>query len=50
VLIEAHDEWQVDQRRYLSEETMNLLHPPPPTAITPRHAEPVTEQPALQTA
>jgi putative transposase len=33
VLIEAHDEWQDSDRRYLSEESMALLNPPPPTAI-----------------
>jgi putative transposase len=50
VLIEAHDEWQVSDRRYLSEESMQLLNPPEPTALAARHAEPATEQPALQTA
>jgi putative transposase len=25
VLVEAHDEWQVSDRRYLSEGSMNLL-------------------------
>jgi putative transposase len=34
VLIEAHDEWQDSDRRYLSEESMALLNPPPATAIT----------------
>jgi hypothetical protein len=29
VLIEAHDEWQVSDRRYLSEGSMALLHPKP---------------------
>ena len=33
VLIEAHDEWQDSDRRYLSEASMALLNPPPPTAI-----------------
>ena len=33
VLIEAHDEWQVADRRYLSEASMALLNPPAPTAI-----------------
>ena len=50
VLIEAHDEWQVSDRRYLSEESMQQLTPPAPSAIAHRHAEPATEQPALQTA
>ena len=33
VLIEAHDEWQVAARRYLSEGPMALLNPPEPTII-----------------
>jgi hypothetical protein len=33
VLIESHDEWQVAERRYLSEESMAQLTPPAPTAI-----------------
>jgi hypothetical protein len=28
VLVEAHDEWQVSDRRYLSEGSMALLTPP----------------------
>jgi putative transposase len=36
VLIEAHDEWQDSDRRYLSEESMALLNPPAPTAIKPK--------------
>jgi transposase-like protein len=28
VLVEAHDEWQVSDRRYLSEGSMALLNPP----------------------
>ena len=28
VLVEAHDEWQVSDRRYLSEGSMSLLNPP----------------------
>ena len=35
VLIEAHDEWQDSDRRYLSEESMALLNPPAPTALEP---------------
>jgi putative transposase len=52
VLIEAHDEWQDSDRRYLSEESMALLNPPEPTALEPRHDQPseVMDQPALQTA
>jgi len=33
VLIEAHDEWAVADRRYLSEASMALLTPPTPTQI-----------------
>ncbi len=52
VLIEAHDEWQVTDRRYLSEASMAQLTPPAPTALHPRHDTPneVIDQPALQTA
>jgi putative transposase len=52
VLIEAHDEWQVADRRYLSEASMALLTPPEPTALETRRTEPneVIDQPALQTA
>jgi putative transposase len=34
VLIEAHDEWQVGNRRYLSEGFMAMLNPPAPTQIS----------------
>jgi putative transposase len=37
VLIETHDEWQVSERRYLSEASMAQLTPPPPTALEGRH-------------
>ncbi len=52
VLIEAHDEWQVSDRRYLSEASMALLNPPEPTTLEPRRTDPseVIDQPALQTA
>jgi putative transposase len=30
VLVEAHDEWQTTDRRYLAEATMALLTTPPP--------------------
>ena len=44
VLIEAHDEWQVSDRRYLSEASMTQLTPPTPTALDSRrdrhHTEP----------
>lgn len=33
VLIEAHDEWQESDRRYLSEESMALLNPPAPAVL-----------------
>ena len=36
VLIEAHDEWQDQDRRYLSEESMALLNPPTPTILEPK--------------
>jgi putative transposase len=36
VLIEAHDEWQDSDRRYLSEESMALLTPPAPSPIEPK--------------
>ncbi len=36
VLIEAHDEWQDSDRRYLSEESMALLNPPSPTVLEPK--------------
>ena len=36
VLIEAHDEWQDSDRRYLSEESMALLNPPAPTLLEPK--------------
>jgi putative transposase len=52
VLIEAHDEWQDSDRCYLSEESMALLTPPPPTALSPGRDEPseVNAQPALHAA
>jgi len=42
VLIEAHDEWQDSDRRYLSEESMALLNPPAPTVLEPNKANPET--------
>ncbi len=54
VLIEAHDEWQDSDRRYLSEASMVLLNPLPPAALEPRRDNPSEvmdqPQPALQTA
>jgi hypothetical protein len=41
VLLETHDEWQVAERRYLSEGSMAALN----TAM--EHREDVTSQPAL---
>lgn len=40
VLIEAHDEWQDSDRRYLSEESMALLNPPTATLLTPKTHSP----------
>jgi len=40
VLIEAHDEWQDSDRRYLSEESMALLNPPEPTVLEPKTTTP----------
>lgn len=50
VLIEAHDEWQVSDRRYLSEASMALLTPPTPTALQPRPAEEVLDTITTKTA
>lgn len=52
VLIEAHDEWQAADRRYLSETSMALLNPPEPTAIPPntQPAEEIMDTPAQLTA
>lgn len=40
VLIEAHDEWQDSDRRYLSEESLALLNPPAPTELRPEKTTP----------
>lgn len=52
VLIETHDEWQVADRRYLSEASMSQLTPPAPTALEPPHdtTQEVIDNPALKTA
>jgi putative transposase len=52
VLIETHDEWQVSDRRYLSEASMTQLTPPAPTAIEPHTdtTEEVIDTAALKTA
>ena len=42
VLIEAHDEWQDSDRRYLSEESMALLNPPATTILEPKTPTPDT--------
>ena len=42
VLIEAHDEWQDSDRRYLSEESMALLNPPALTVLEPKTTTPET--------
>jgi len=47
VLIEAHDEWQVSDRRYLSETSMAALNPPAPTALHPAANEHTDTAPAL---
>jgi putative transposase len=52
VLIEAHDEWQDTDRRYLSEASMALLYPTPPVALPtpPTPTEEVIATPELATA
>lgn len=49
---EAHDEWQVAERRYLSEGSMAQLTPPAPTtlAINTPPIQEVTATPAVQSA
>ena len=50
-LIEAHDEWQVADRRYLSEASMAMLTPPALTALPLCGPEPnKTPTPAAMTA
>ena len=49
VLIEAHDEWQDTDRRYLSESSMALLYPTEPTALITTVTT-VEEVPELATA
>jgi putative transposase len=50
VLIEAHDEWQAADRRYLSEASMAQLNPPAPTEIGTRHTDNNPTIPAQLTA
>jgi transposase-like protein len=33
-VVEAHDEWAVSERRYLSEESMAKLYARPPVTVT----------------
>jgi len=49
VLIEAHDEWQDTDRRYLSEASMALLYPSEPTTLVTTVTT-VEEVPELATA
>ncbi len=35
VVVEAHDEWAVAERRYLSEESMAKLYAEPPVTTVP---------------
>ena len=46
ILIEAHDEWQAADRRYLSEASMATLQTKPPA----QHAELTHDRPAIQAA
>jgi len=50
VLIEAHGEWQVSDRRYLSEASMALLTPPVPIALQTRPTEEVLDTITAKTA
>ena len=51
MLIETHDEWQVAERRYLSEESMTQLTPSAPTAITGTNTKPeVIDTDTIRTA
>ena len=52
MLIKAHDEWQVAERRYLSEGSMAQTHPPVPTALAlnAQHRQGVSPSPAEKTA
>ena len=56
VLADANDEWQVHDRRYLSEASMAQLTPLPPTELEPRRdtapdsGQEVIDTPALKTA
>ncbi len=51
VLIESHDEWQITERRYLSEACMAQLTPPGPTVITAASTTPeVIDATAIRTS
>jgi putative transposase len=41
VIVEAHDEWQVAERRYLSEESMAKLYATDNTELTPTLEAPI---------
>ena len=49
-LIEAHDEWQVSDHRYLSETSMTLLTPTEPTALPTRVTRTTDTNPVTTTA
>jgi putative transposase len=44
VLIEAHDEWQIADRRYLSEGSMALLSPISDDAVQPKEVSRATAE------
>jgi len=44
VLIEAHDEWQIADRRYLSEGSMALLNPIGDDAVQPKEVRRATAE------
>lgn len=50
ILIEHHDEWQVGERRYLSEASMAKLTPLAPTALEPRRDDHTPAQEVIDTA
>ena len=50
MLIETHDEWQVSDRRYLSEASMAGLTPPAPTSISPTQQREVIDTAAIRKA
>ena len=50
VFIEAHDEWQVSDRRYLSEASVAQLTPPTPTALEHRDNDQTKPEELIDTA